>query len=124
MNNIIKEQLKLCKLADVPSFNDDTTKVVIKKKASSNGVVVKEGHCYLIELADYIIHPNDNFNLHKNWNNNVVPDHKQYKCECTKIMGKFVKIYGVGYDYDNNCDTTDVWSGWVPLEGISILSEL
>lgn len=124
MNSVIKQQLSLCKVADVPSFDDTTTELIIKKKSVKNGVSVAEGHCYLIELEDYILHPNDNFNLHKNWNNNIVPTYKTYKCECIKIMGKFIKIYGVGYNSETHVDTSDIWSGWLPIDGITVLGEI
>lgn len=124
MNKVVKEQLRLCKIADIPPFTDETTQLIISQKSDSTGVTVREGGCYLIELEDYIIHPYDGFDLHRNWNNNIVPSCKHYKCECIKIMGKFIKINGVEYDYDSNTDLNCVWSGWLPLDGIKILGEV
>ena len=124
MNKIVKEQLRLCKVADIPSFDDNTTTIHISKKSSSNGVAIREGHCYFIELSKYLLVPNDGFNFHQNWNNNVLPTYSRYKCECTKILGKVIKIYGVGYNTETNSDTTDTWTGWLPLEGITVISEL
>ena len=124
MNNIVKEQLQLCRVADIPPFTDDTTQIIIRRKSDSAGVSVKEGGCYLIELEDYILHPNDSFDFHRNWNNNNIPSCKHYKCECIKLMGKFMKVTGAGYDYSSNMDLSVVWSGWLPLDGIKILKEL
>ena len=124
MNKIVKEQLQKCRIADIPYYDDSTTHLIIKKKSDSTGVSVKEGGCYLIELSDLILHPHDGFDFHRNWNNNIVPSCKHYKCECIKLMGKFMKINGVGYDYDHNIDLSVVWSGWLPLDGIKILGEV
>ena len=124
ISEVVKQQLRQCKIADIPAIDDNTYQYHIPRKSDSTGVMVKEGGCYLIELADYILHPYDGFDLHKNWNNNIVPSCKHYKCECIKLMGKFMKINGVGYDYDHNIDLSIVWSGWLPLDGIKILGEV
>ena len=124
MNKIVKEQLRKCKVAEIPNFDDNTTHMLIKKKSVGNGVAIKVGKCYLIELADYLIHAHDGFDFHVNWNNNLVPPCKYYKCECINIMGKFMKINGAGYDYNTNTDLSSVWSGWLPLEGVKILGEV
>lgn len=124
MNPIVKQQLQSCRIADIPPFTEDTKTIVINKKSDIFGVSVKEGGCYIIELENYILHPYDGFDLHINWNNNIVPVNKYFKCECIKIMGNMIKINGVGYDYETGADFNTLWSGWLPLSGIKIRGEL
>ena len=46
------------------------------------------------------------------------------KCEVEQIMGKMIKVNTVGYDYQNQLDTNDLWSGWLPEKAIKILEVL
>lgn len=124
MNNIIKEQLNKCKVAYIPPFDDNTTLIHIKpiSKIESNQVLLN--HYYLIELEDYIINPPPNFDLHINWNNNIIPKSKGMKCEIIQIMGKMVKINGVGFDLINNNDLNVIWGGWLPMKSFKVIKEL
>lgn len=124
MNEIIKQQLLSCKVANIPEFNDLTTHLIIPAKKSGNGIAIREGCCYLIELQDVLLNPTDMIELHKNWNNNILPCCKYMKCECTKMVGGMIHIDGVGYDFMNNIDLSCTWSGWLPLEYINVLGEL
>ena len=123
MNPIIEQQLKLAKVADIPAWSKDTAELIISKKTVEE-IEFQEGHFYLIELADYLLDPPDGFTLHINWNNNNVPKHKFMKCQCVKVMGKMIKILGVGFDYENRMDLDEDWDGWLPLKSITILREI
>ena len=46
------------------------------------------------------------------------------KCEVLDRMGKLIKIYGVGFDLENNIDLNDVWEGWLPEASITVIKEL
>lgn len=124
MNPIIKAQLENCRVANVPKFDDTTTSIKISKGSTLQVTPYQVNKCYLVELADYIIDPPDDFTLADNWNKGSIPQHKYYKCEISQIMGKMIRITGCGYDYINHCDTTDVWEGWVPQQGIKLIEEL
>lgn len=124
MNNIISKQLKKCKVAQVPEFDENTTHLVIPKLSEISNKNFVVSHYYVIELEDYIIHPPENFTLHQNWNGNVIPTSKYYKCECLSVMGKMVKIEGVGFDFENQIDLNTSWCGWVPMKSIKIIKEL
>ena len=124
MNPIISNQLKHCRVAQVPEFDETTTHITIPKISDSNGISLHEGGVYLIELADYILKPYDGFDLHVNWNNNTIPVDKHMKCEIVKIMGPMIRINGVGFDLQSTADLFTTWSGWLPMKGIKILQDL
>ena len=85
---------------------------------------INVGKCYLIELENYIINPPETFTLHINWNNNIIPKDKYMKVEIVGIMGKMVKVNGVGYDFVNKLDLNTMWEGWLPRKAITIIKEL
>ena len=124
MNSIILKQLKKCKVASVPDFDENTTHLVIPKQDEEVSQQFIPSHFYLVELENYILHPPEGFSLHQNWNNNIIPQAKYYKCHCLQIMGKMVKIEGAGYDWDNQQDLATAWCGWVPAKAIKIIKEL
>lgn len=119
MYKIIEEQLKKCKVAEIPSYDDNTTEIIILK---SNGTKIKDDllldHYYKIEVEDYIIKPYDGFNLASNWNGGIIPKDKIMNCEIVQIMGKMVKVNAVGSDNNN------FWSGWLPRKSFKVIEEL
>ena len=127
MNKYIYDQLQKVAIADLPPYDQTTTHMVIPKKdvEQIEGLATFiPGHFYIVELEDYIIHPPENFSLHQNWNNNIVPQVKSYRCCCVQLMGKMVKIDGVGYDWKSHTELNTAWSGWVPLKSIKIIQEV
>lgn len=121
---IIQEKLRLCKVADIPYFDDNTTTLIIDKKELINEDNIAEGDYYLIELEDYLLKPSDNFTFHVNWNRNIIPSDKFMKCEITHIMGKMIKIVGVGYDSKTCTDLLTSWEGWLPKKSVKFLKRL
>lgn len=119
MYKIIEEQLKKCKVAEIPSYGDNTTEIIIPK---NNEAQVKNDllldHYYKIEVEDYIIKPYEGFTLHDNWNYGIIPKDKIMNCEIVQIMGKMVKVNAVGSDSDNS------WSGWLPRKSFKVIEEL
>ena len=122
MNKFIEEELNKCKIANIEIISD--TEILIKQKENIENII-QLNHYYIIELENYIIHPNINFTLAENWNKGVVPKSKYLKCMIVQIMGKMIKIDGSGYDIENNVDLNDVYLGlWLPVGGIKILKQL
>lgn len=124
MNNIIKDQLNKCKVAEIPLFDEHTTKLHIECKKEIYANELTKNRYYLIKLANYILNPPPNFNLHINMNNNIIPKCSCMKCEVLDRMGKLIKVYGVGFDLENNIDLNDVWEGWLPEASITVIKEL
>lgn len=127
MKDIILNQLQRVMVAELPPYDQTTTHMTIPKKGGMDSMqseVFKPGHFYIVELEDYIVHPPENFSLHQNWNNNVLPQVRGYRCLCVQVMGKMVKIDGVGYDWISHTEINTQWCGWVPLKSIKIIQEI
>ena len=120
MNKFIEEELKKCKVADIEILSD--TEILIKQRKKTE---LQLNNYYIIELENYIIHPNINFTLAENWNKGIIPKSKYLKCMIIQIMGKMIKIDGSGYDIENNNDLNDVYLGlWLPMAGVKIIKQL
>lgn len=121
MNKFIEEQLNGLESVDVQQLSE--TEFLIKKRQGTDSLSVN--HYYLIELADYIISPSPNYTLASNWNKGVVPKSKHLKVMVTQILGKMIKVDGIGYDLDTGSDGEDAYMGlWLPLGGIKLLKSL
>jgi hypothetical protein len=123
MNKYVIEELKKCKVAQLPPYDSDTLHMIIPKKDGVSSTLV-ENRCYLLQLEDYLVNPFEGFTLHDNWNKGVAPKHHFLKAEIVQIMGKMIKVNSVGYDYMNKVDTDDLWEGWLPRKGIKVLEVL
>ena len=78
----------------------------------------------MFELADYIIHPSENFTLASNWNKGVVPKSKTIKAMVSQMLGKMIKVDAVGLS-EGGADSGDVYMGlWLPQGGIKILKNI
>ena len=85
---------------------------------------IKVGNYYVLELADYIIHPNSNFTLAANWNRGIVPNHKYVKAMVTQMLGKMIKTDSIGLNDILN-DTDESYLGlWLPMGGVKIIKQL
>lgn len=124
MNSLIKKQLESCKVANIPQFDDSDTVINIPKGSVLNVTQYQVGKYYIVEISDYITNPSEGSTLSNNWNKGTVPKYKYYKCEIVKIVGKMICILGYGINPVTGQDTSDLWEGWVPQEGIKLLQEL
>ena len=104
MNELIKQQLLKCKIAQLPEFNDNTTEILIKK---STNIIPHENEYYLISLDDNLIDQSNTTPLTLNWNNGSIPKYKYYKIDLIKIMAQMIKINGVAFDYINKQDINE-----------------
>ena len=124
MNPIIKKQLEACKVANIPVFDDNSDIINIPKGSIVNVSPYQIGKCYIVELADYVLHPPEGNSIASNWNKGTTPRYRYYKCEIKNIVGKMVCILGFGIHPVTGQDTDDLWEGWIPQAGIKLLQEL
>lgn len=103
---------------------DDATIIEIPKQVVHNKATCIPGHYYEIKLADYLVHPPADYNLHINWNRGIVPKSSYYRCEILQVMGKMVQINGVSFDPEGAESCIDSWVGWLPLDAVDILTEM
>ena len=115
MNKFIKEQLKKCKIAQIPDFTDKTTELLIPCNNQLSKVDFECGGEYNIRVEDYIIHPYPGFTLHDNWNQGIIPTDNLMHVLVTKDMGKMIQVQAVGLN-DNKA-----WRGWLPKKSCKIL---
>ena len=125
MNQLILSQLKLCKKAKIPSIDGTETLIKIPKGVLEVPSFVEVGGYYIVEFENYIVNPPSNFTLHDNWNGGKAPKEKVMQCVIEQVMGKMVRINGIGYDRISSqyIDGTE-WRGWIPQKAISIIKRL
>ena len=121
MNPIIKKQLEQCKVADLSNYDNLTRTYMIPKY---NQLRVVEGNSYIISLDKSLLFPNPGDVFHINWNRGSVPTVENMLVEVSKVNGKFICVDGIGYNLDSGTTTLDVWSGWLPLEKVTIVKGL
>ena len=122
MNSFIKEQLKKCKVAEVPNLEQAKEVLFIPKKEPEKEPELN--HYYIIELEDYVINEPEGFTLSANWNKGTKPTCSYYKVQVVQLLGKMVKVSGISYDVINSTDLSDVWTGWLPRASFHIKKEL
>lgn len=115
MNKFIEQELNKCKNLKMEQ-KSDTEFFIPKKQNVSDQLELNK--CYEIELADYIIHPSENFTLASNWNKGIVPTSKNLKAVIVQLLGKMVKVDATG-------EKGETYIGlWLPMGGIKIRGEL
>ena len=124
MTDIVKDRLSKVKVAELPPVDDKTTTFIVPKKCIITDDDIIVGNCFLVELEDYIIHPYEQFDLHINWNNGIVPKDKYMKCEIVRVMNKMIKINGIGVDIRTQSDTGNAWEGWIPRKSIKFIKRI
>lgn len=122
MNNLIKDQLKDCKHALLPYWDDDTTEIVIRKGDIKRELKFDVGLYFQIEIPDSLVHPTEESTLAKNWNGNTTPPSTIFNCVVQQVMGKMVKVDGVGVI--GGVATNLRWNGWLPIGSVKILGEI
>ena len=118
MNKIIKEQLNKVQVADMSNYTEGTYSFIIPKY---NADRFEEDKCYLIVLDDSLIIDNKDSLLQCNWNRGTYPKYKYLKVDVSQVMGKMIKVNSIAYDYVNQRDLVDMWTGWLPIDLIMIV---
>lgn len=120
LNKIIQQQLAKVQV-DLSNHNEDGTEYIIKQVKEIRLAVDKY---YIIMLDDVLLYNAEDSILTINWNHGNVPKSKYLKVEVNKVMGNMILATGIGYDYENNEDLNVLWSGWLPIPQIKVISEL
>lgn len=125
MNQVIIDQLKKVKVADLPKWEEDDLHLVIPKKAGLiNKIDFVENQEYIIQLEKYLIEPFEGFTLHDNWNKGTHPNHLFLKVKVNQIMGKMINLSTIAYDFKTKQLINETWNGWLPRKGIKIIESL
>lgn len=121
MNNQIKEQLKKVTATTV-NFEGNDEVIIIPLTTKFSNSLLKTNVVYLIELKDFIIHPDETSTLASNWNYGKVPKYKQYKVEVVEKMNNMVKLNGIAFEEGKDL-LTENWYGWLPLDGFTVIEQ-
>jgi hypothetical protein len=121
MNKLIKEELKKVSVADLSNNNPSKGEFYIPRIKK---IKLEENMYYIIKLEDSLLNPSEMSTLASNWNKGTIPPSKYLKVDVSKILGKMIKINGIGYDYDTKKDLDVMWSGWLPIELLEILEKI
>lgn len=124
MNNIIKKQLQNLKKCQLPPYNEEDTEIFIPKNSIKKELGLSLNHCYQIEIADYVLNPPPDYSLAQNWNGNTKPPAKVMNVCIIQLMGKMIKVDGIGFDDNTQSPLPCSWGGWLPREAIKVRSEI
>lgn len=124
MNQLIQQQLKKVQF-DLPTWDENTEELFIKKRGPEDPSIIKSGRCYIIQVPEYIVNPPDGFTLNSNWNKGLsINDYILY-VEINKVMGKMIQFTGRGFDYKNKTTNNNFYNQmWLPMKSIQILDVL
>lgn len=121
MNKIIQAQLKKCEVADLSTYDEATCTYHIPRFRQ---VKLEVNTCYLIKLDDMVLNRDSSSVLVSNWNKGTVPPCRYMKVDVCKVLGKMIQVNGLGFDYDTKEDLNVMWSGWLPLQNISVIERI
>lgn len=125
MNQVIIDQLRKVKVANLPQWDEDDLHLIIpKKEGYINKTDFVENQEYIIQLEKYLIEPFEGFTLHDNWNKGTHPNHLFLKAKVVKIMGKMINFSTIAYDFKTKQIINEAWDGWLPRKGIKIIESL
>lgn len=118
---LIEKELSKVIIADLSNYNSDSGKFFIPRYRQFQ---FKEGYYYIIELSDKLLVEDPTSTLAANWNSGRIPPFKYMKACVDKVLGKMIKVTGLGYNYLENKDLDKIWEGWLPIEQLRVFSVL
>lgn len=111
MNKFVKQQLERCRIS-LPSWNEDTTQLIIPKYLTQQ---INSSNEFTIEIKNYILNEPPNFTLSHDWNNDTVPPETHMYVVYVDTKGKMTKVQGRGV-------TTNIpWVGWLPNKSFEVI---
>ena len=112
----------MCRVAEIPNFEDSATHIYIKKKIHLSTNDMLPNRVYVIKIKDSVI---KNDTLAANWNGGNHPKYSCYKVEKVGIVGNMVKLNGIAYDVDSDVNIySEAFYGYLPKDGFEILEEV
>jgi len=120
MRDLIKDQLKQVNYANLNYFDEATQTFVIPKYSKPKYELNK---MYLVMLPGSIVNNKESV-LASNWNNGNAPISQYLKIYISKTMGKMIYVESVAYDPEQEKETAQTWSGWLPTDEITQIATL
>ena len=120
MSERLIQQLKRVTRVEIPEPPKNFKMVSIPRQIDLSSAALKAGDQLLIEVPDYIVHPSQNFDLHKKWNNNQPPTDYIMQAVVIETLGKMVHVNTMSYSIEDQRSTGRSWIGWLPRASIKI----
>lgn len=118
MNDKIKQQLIKVHRVQL-DFDDTTTEINIPKLGNEVSEDFIKNHKYRVELQDYLLTDNPNFDFHTTWNNGIVPKDRIMDIIVLDTTPKMIKVHGYGISLGGNL-TMNEWEGFLPKKSLTI----
>jgi len=116
----IQDQLNKTQYTDLSNFDEKTNTFIIPKYTKP---VYETKKCYLVQLNSSILN-NPNSYVAANMNNGRFPTDEYLKIYVNNVSGKFIYVNGLVYDIINKKDLLKMWSGWLPIDEITMISKM
>lgn len=123
MNNVIYNELKACKVAKLPPFDESTEKLIIEIGGREQLDLI-ENKYYVLELDDSLL-DHSNSIIENNWNSGKYPKTKYLLATLRNTVGKMVLVDACGFVKETSCTNNDVYNNlWLPKNRFKVIGEL
>lgn len=120
MRELIKQQLQSCSYASLTDFNSDTNTFTIPRYTKPH---YELGKMYLVRLSGILIN-NTTSVVAVNYNRSTAPTCEYLKIFVSKTLGKMIYVDSLGFDMNTKQDVSSFWSGWLPVEELTLISNV
>jgi hypothetical protein len=120
MRELIKQQLQNCSYANLSNFNPETCTFSIPKYVKPHFVL---GQMYLVQLSNLLVNNTESV-ISANYNNGTAPKYPYLKIFVSKTLGKMIYVDSIAFDPQTKQDINIMWSGWLPVDELTMLSTI
>jgi hypothetical protein len=120
MRELIKQQLKNCSYADLSHFDPVTNTFLIPRYQKPHFAL---GNMYLVQVSGALVN-NTSSVIAANYNNGTAPSFNYLKIFVSKSLGKMIYVDSIGFDPGTKQDINIMWSGWLPTEELTLISQV
>lgn len=120
MHPIVLEQLGKVKIADLSHYDELKHEYFIPQYKE---IKLEVGEAYIIELNQILLSKAGVDSLMM-WNHGSVPEFTCLKVAVKAINGGHAQVSGIGYNKATGQDILKMWTGWLPIKEIKIVSKL
>ena len=120
MRELIRQQLQNCSYADLNHFDPATNTFIIPRYQKPHFAL---GNMYLVQLSGVLVN-NTSSVIAANYNNGTAPSFSYLKIFVSKTLGKMIYVDSIGFDPATKQDVNVMWSGWLPTEELTLISQV
>jgi hypothetical protein len=120
MRELIKQQLQNCSYANLSNYDPNTQTFLIPKYQKPHFAL---GNMYLVQLSGVLVN-NTTSVLAANYNNGTAPMYPFLKIFVSKSLGKMIYVDSLGFDPQTRQDINVLWSGWLPVDELTLISQV